>query len=87
MTAQELIKKLQEYHPDTQVKVFDWRKCLHNDTGDGSGFGVYDFDLDMQVLEDDEKDYYKKEHGLEHEPFIQIVFDNDDYTEEGEHVI
>lgn len=84
MTVAELIKKLQEYPENTEVKIFDWRKNLNSDSGDGSSSGIYDFKVDMETLDDEEKSFFHEFHGKDHIPFVELTFDNEDYTQKGE---
>lgn len=41
MKKEELIEKLQKLPDNIEVCVFDWRKNVNDDCGDGSGVGIY----------------------------------------------
>lgn len=83
MKVSELIKALQEYPQDIEVKIFDWRKNLNDMDEDGSSEGIYDFNVNMEVLSDDEKEYYKDFHDRDFKPFLELSFNSDDYSDEG----
>ena len=83
MKVSELIKKLQEFPQELEVRIFDWRKNLSEDLGDGSYAGIYDIDVSMDELTQDEKECYKEFHNKEFIPFVQLTFESDDYSEEG----
>lgn len=77
MTKEELIKKIQDNIPDgAEVVIFDWRKNLGDDVGDGSSAGIYkDFDIEHFTEKEIEDGCI---------PFSALVFNNDDYSDEGE---
>lgn len=83
MTKSELIKKLNEFPDEMQVRIFDWRKNLNEDNGSGSSAGVYSFEVVSEKLSEDEKTYFESQNGREYRPWIQLSFDNNDYTDEG----
>ena len=83
MKVSELIKKLQEFPQDLEVKIFDWRKNLNEDWGDGSSAGIYDIEVSMDDYTEDEKEYYKERHDKEFVPWVQLSFESDDYSDEG----
>lgn len=75
MKAKELIKRLEQFDPEMQVCILDWRKNIYNATGDpddySNGIGIHP----IEVV-DRETDA---------EPvFISLYYDNDDYTKEGD---
>jgi len=77
MKKEALIAALQALPDGVEVCVFDWRKELHNDPGDGSGCkaGIYpDFQIEM-AGED-----FKAEGSPD---FALLGFDNDDYDDDG----
>lgn len=85
MLVEELIKQLQQIPAGTEVCLFDWRKSLSDDIGDGSSEGVYsDFKVEMVTMEDDENEFFKEQHDREFIPWCGLYFDNDDYNEEGQ---
>lgn len=85
MKVSDLIKKLQEFPQDLEVKIFDWRKNLNGDWGDGSSAGIYDIEVSMDNYTEDEKEYYKERYDNEFIPWVQLSFESDDYSDEGVH--
>ena len=85
MKVSELIKKLQEFPQELEVKIFDWRKNLNEDWGDGSSAGIYDIEVSMDNYTEDEKEYYKERYDNEFIPWVQLSFESDDYSDEGVH--
>jgi|ERR1700761_216878 len=88
MTKREIINQLEALpvSDDTQVVIFDWRKNLGNDDGEGSREGWYeklDIDLINHNLSDDEKIDHFEITGFEPEVFITISFENNDYNDYG----
>lgn len=90
MIVEQLIEELQKMPPGTNVCIFDWRKSLANDPGDGTsgnGEGIYsDFYIEMMELGPDEAEFHKEINDTEYVAWLAIGFENDDYTEEGEKV-
>lgn len=83
MKNKDLIEQLQQFPPDMEVNIFDWRKCALDDTGDGSSAGVYgDFEVEKIELENDEAEYYEEQHEKKFVPWIAIGFVNEDYDNE-----
>ena len=91
MKIELLIKKLQELqlnNPGIDVAIFDHRKNLGDDIGDGSSLGIYsDFELTIEQLEDDETEYYRDVHDAEYKPWCSLAFDNEDYNDKGALII
>lgn len=83
MKKSTLIRKLQEIPEDPEIRIFDWRKNLSEDSGDGSFAGIYDFEVSMETLSEKEKEYYKEVHGKDYVPWVQLSFESDDYSNEG----
>lgn len=84
MTVKNLIKELEKMPQDVNVNIFDWRKNLHDDWGDGSSEGIYsNFDIHYHELSKDEAKYYKDIHGVDFTPWVGIEFENSDYDDEG----
>lgn len=85
MNVAKLIKKLEEFPRDAEVRIFDWRKNLNEESGDGSGnsAGVYQFEVSMEILSDDEKEYYKEMHDQDYKSWVQLSFESDDYNDDG----
>lgn len=83
MKVSDLIKKLQEFPQDLEVKIFDWRKNLNEDWGDGNSAGIYDIEVSMDNYTEDEKEYYKERYDNEFIPWVQLSFESDDYSDEG----
>lgn len=83
MKVSELIKKLQEFPQDMDVKIFDWRKNLSEDSGDGSGAGIYDVEVSAEGSSEYEIKYLEEVHGRKFKPFVQLSFESDDYSDEG----
>ncbi len=78
------LTKLQKKFPNINVSLFDWRKNLGDDCGDGSFEGFYpEFDISVMKLEGEEADFYREQNDKEFIPWISIGFVNDDYNEEG----
>ncbi|AZA60790.1 hypothetical protein [Chryseobacterium indoltheticum] len=83
MKKLDLIKKLETIDGNPEVKIFDWRKNLSEDSGNGSSAGVYELEVAIEVLSDDEKDYYKEMNDRDYIPWIQLSFESEDYSDEG----
>lgn len=84
MLVEKLIKELKKLPKGTDVCLYDWRKNLNNDVGDGSSAGIHpEFDIELQKLEGDELNYYEERHERKFVPWIAITFDNDDYNDDG----
>lgn len=83
MTVGELITELNKYPQDTKVFVFDWRKNLGDDCGDGSSAGIYQLNLDYENLDKEEVDYLKETYDEDFKPWLGISFENSDYTDDG----
>lgn len=87
MEIDKLIEQRQEIkrqHPGiTKVNLFDHRKNMHDDIGDGSTEGVYsEFEITPMIIEEkDELEYHKEVTGHDFKPWIAISFDNYDYNE------
>lgn len=79
MKKEDLIKKIQETVPDGgEVVIFDFRKNLGDDMGDGSSAGIYkDFEIEHYTEQE------VKDGAI---PFSAIVFENEDYNDNGENV-
>jgi hypothetical protein len=79
MVKEALIKLINEVIPDgAEVVIFDHRKNLNDDVGDGSSTGIYQhFDVVYHT---------KQEIADGCIPFGALYFNNDDYTEEGEKI-
>lgn len=77
MKKEELIKQIQEKVPNgAEVVVFDWRKNLSEDWGEGSSAGIYkEFDVEVHTAEEIKDGCI---------PFASITFNSDDYTDQGE---
>jgi hypothetical protein len=75
MKKEELLKKINEIIPDNaEVVIFDHRKNLNDDCGDGSSAGIYkDFDVENYTPEEIEDGCI---------PFSALIFNNDDYDED-----
>lgn len=75
MKKEKLIEELQKLPDGIEICVFDWRKNLNNDCGDGSSIGIYpDFEIELM-----DKSQIKKGSS----PFATINIENDDYEEDG----
>jgi len=73
MKKEKLIEELQKLPDNTEVCLFDYKKNMDNDAGDGSSSGIYpDFEVTMLTLEDVAKG---------HDLFAILSFDNDDYDD------
>jgi len=89
MVIENLIKKLveiQAQHPGINVAIFDHRKNLGDDCGDGSHAGIYPVEepIVMDITEPDEVEFYKEQHdGNDYKPWVALSFDNEDYDENG----
>lgn len=81
------LTELQKKHPEINVSLFDWRKNLGDDIGDGSSVGVHsDFEIEVYKLDADEAAYYKERHEKDFIPWVSIAFENDDYNDDGVNV-
>lgn len=74
MKKEDLIKKIQNIVPDgAEVVIFDHRKNLDDDYGDGSSAGIYrDFEVAHFTVTEIKDGCV---------PFSVLQFDNDDYDE------
>ena len=93
MVIENLIKSLVEIQakrPGINVAIFDHRKNLGDDCGDGSSAGIYP-EIEptvMELTEPDEVEYYKEQHdGKAYKPWAALSFDNEDYDKEGELIV
>ena len=76
MKKEELIKQIQEKVPDgAEVVIFDHRKNLSDDWGDGSSSGIY---KNFEV-----HNHSKEEIADGAIPLASLIFNNDDYNEDG----
>jgi hypothetical protein len=75
MKVEKLIKKLQSLPKGIEVCLYDWRRNLNRDCGEGSGEGIYP-KFEIAVMSEDEIADDTK-------PFAVISFENRDYTKEG----
>lgn len=82
MTKREVINALEAspLSDDAPVKIYDHRKNLTSDHGEGSSDGIYDFEVGAlnDNLTDEEIEEIRDEYGIESIPFIVLVFDNPD---------
>lgn len=83
MKVSELIKKLQEFPKDMDVRIFDWKKNLSEDCGEGSSSGIYELKVEKYDLSDLDLMTLKEAHGRTFKPFVQLTFDSEDYDNEG----
>ena len=76
MKKEDLIKKIQEEIPDgSDVVIFDHRKNLNDDIGDGSSAGIYpDFEIHHFTEQEIEDGCI---------PYSALIFDNEDYNDNG----
>jgi hypothetical protein len=74
MIKEDLIKKIQETVPEgAEVVLFDHRKNLDDDIGDGSSEGIYkDFEIVCYTPQEIKDGCI---------PFSAIIFENEDYPE------
>jgi hypothetical protein len=88
MKKEKLIEQLQMLPDGVEVILFDWRKNLSEDSGDGSSAGIYpEFDVELHQLEPDEAEFYKEQHDEDFKPFAALGFGNDDYDDDGRLII
>ena len=83
MIKEKLIEALQKLPDGINVNLFDHRKCMHDDCGDGSHEGIYP-EFEIEVIKIEEKDgleLYKERHGVPFRPWAALSFVNDDYEE------
>jgi len=78
MKNKDLIEKLSQLPEDTEVCIFDWRKNLSDDCGEGSSVGIYP-KIEVALQGKDEIREGSK-------PWIAIGFQNIDYNDDGEFV-
>ena len=82
MKKELLIEELQKLPDGIEVCVFDHRKCMHDDSGDGSSEGVHpEFNVEVISIEPEEVEHYKEHHGKDFIPWAALSFENDDYEE------
>lgn len=84
MKRSELIGRLLEMPgKDPEVKIFDYKMNLYNDTGEGASEGIYDPEVDYV-----DNKYFLEEGEDPHEdmgpPFIGLIFSNPDYEDDEE---
>lgn len=88
MKKEKLISKLQALPDGIEVCIFDWKKSLHHDSGDGSSEGVHpEFEVELHELTPDEAEYYQEREGKPFKPFATLTFENDDYDDAGNQLI
>lgn len=75
MKNSELIEKLQQLPPEHEVCIFDWRLNINQDTGDGSGAGIYP-KFEIEFI--DESQVTKNSM-----PYVALSFKNIDYDDLG----
>src|SRR5690606_16949330 len=75
MKNKDLIEILKGLDPEKDVCIFDWRKNLGSDLGDGSSEGIY---RDIKIIEMDEIQIQNSS-----KPWIAITFENEDYEKDG----
>jgi len=76
MNVSDLIAELSKLPQDTKVYVFDWRKNISEDSGDGSSAGIYsEFEVSLIPLSELTEE--------SKEPIVVVSFSNDDYNEDG----
>lgn len=76
MLKEDLLKQIQEKIPDgAEVVIFDHNKNLNDDHGDGSSAGIY---KDFEVVHFTEQEI---KNGCI--PFSALIFNNEDYGDDG----
>lgn len=84
MKKEELIKKLEQLPAGAEVCIFDFRKAINEDWGDGTSAGVYsDFAVELIDFTADEKEFIEESSGKKFKAWIGLNFDNVDYTDDG----
>lgn len=84
MKKEDLIKKLQELPDGIEVCLFDWRKNLGDDHGDGSYEGIVsDFEVEHQKLDKDDAEHWEIANGKKYISWASLSFNNDDYNDSG----
>lgn len=91
MKIRQLIEELtliEAKHPGINVSVFDWRKNLGGDYGDGSYEGIYsEFNVGVIKLDGEEHEFYKEQNDdKEFTPWVALEFVNEDYNDSGVHI-
>jgi hypothetical protein len=82
MKKEKLIEELEKLPDGIEVCIFDYRKNLANDIGDGSSEGVYsDFEISVESLEGEEAEWYREQHNEEFIPWASLCFDNFEFEE------
>jgi len=88
MKVKELISELEKQPQDLEVCIFDYLKNFHDDCGDSTSSGVYNFEVEhMQIEDKDEQEFYDERYDKPFVPWVALTFKSDDYTENGECVI
>ena len=88
MLVENLLEHLQKIPKGTNVCIYDWRKNLGDDIGEGSSEGIYaDFEISMVNLEAEEAEFFKEQHDKEFTPWLAISFENVDYNDDGKYLV
>jgi len=87
MKNKDLIAALQQYDPEIDVAILDWRLNLLSDLGDGSGDGIYT-EPRLEVIKDEEERPGIPEEERKNASWLAILIDNpnlEDAFEEPRH--
>jgi len=79
MKVEQIIEELQKLPAGIEVCIFDWRRNLSDDNGEGSGEGIHpEFSISMVT----------EEEIVQSSPlFAVMTFNNDDYEDDGSRTI
>ena len=72
MKIQDLISELQKFPTDTEVCIADWRKNMHHADIDPQGEGIVS-KFKIEFISEDVNI-----------PFVGLLYDNNDYTDDGD---
>jgi len=74
MTKGEFLKKIENCPDNMEMVIFDWKKNFHNASEEPNGIGVYsDFEIHNESTSDEVI-------------LIALMFDNEEYNEDGSKV-
>ena len=74
-TVKQLIEHLQKMNPNLPAYIFDARRNLAGDMGEGSGDGIYKIESVEEISDEDLPPGIR--------PWVAIEFSNPDYSEDG----
>lgn len=83
MKNKDLIAQLQQYPPDMDVAIFDWKKNSEFDEDGGTPDGIYpDIQIGQVTATEDDIDLRTEEIVTGFKPWIALGFANEDYADD-----